>query len=305
MLKLLFIITKTPASSKSPTRNSYPFLSLHNKVLCDLVRLWAPPILSVHLIEFLMPLSWHAGSWLLYFLIQVNYLIMFVFNLALGNPAVRDKNLIHITCLSGKLTFCYIKGEGHGTLTMTLSGGAYSYYFTMDLRTMPLKPWERQSASQEVRILQVSRSGIMQIPPTPAHPPSDLQIIPPGVPFHAPCPLCLYPLKRGEYCTSHRADGVTVLHHGSEEPLNEHQHHPFLVLPSICYLALYEKVCLFTWAIQGLDSPRTSPTNDQPLVPPSIQHPVLSLAIPQLPPMYQQESFAFTKVWNKVQMEIH
>ena len=87
-----------------------------------------------------MPLSWHAGSWLLYFLIKVNYLIVFVFNLALGNPVVRDKDLIQITCLSGKMIFHYNEGEGHGTLIMTLSGGAFTYYLTVDLRTMPLEP---------------------------------------------------------------------------------------------------------------------------------------------------------------------
>ena len=87
-----------------------------------------------------MPLSWHVGSWLLYFLIQVNYMIMFVFNLALGNPAVRDEDLICITCLSGKLTFHYDEGDGHGTLTMTLSGGAHSYHLIVDLRTTPLEP---------------------------------------------------------------------------------------------------------------------------------------------------------------------
>ena len=138
MLKLPFIVTKTPAPNKSPTRNSYSFLSLRNKVLCDLVRLWTLPILSVRLIEFLRPLSWHAGSWLLYFLIQVNYLITFACNLALGNPAVRDEDLIHIICLSGELTFHYDEGDGHGTLTKTLSGGAFSYHLTVDLRTTPL-----------------------------------------------------------------------------------------------------------------------------------------------------------------------
>ena len=157
-----------------------------------------------------MPLSWCAGSWLLYFLIQVNYLIMFTFNLALGNPAARDEELIRITCLLGKLTFCYDEGDGHGTFTMTLSGGAFSYHLTVDLRTMPFETQERQSARQEIRVSQVSRPGITHIPPMPAHPPN-LWIIPPGVPFRVPCPLCQYPLERGEYCTSHCADGVTVL----------------------------------------------------------------------------------------------
>ena len=82
-----------------------------------------------------MPLSWRTGSWLLYFLIQVNYLIVFAFNLALGNPVVRDEDLIRITCLSGELTFHYDEGDGHGTLTMTLTCGAFTYHLTMDLRT--------------------------------------------------------------------------------------------------------------------------------------------------------------------------
>ena len=189
-----------------------------------------------------MPLSWRTGSWLLYFLIQINYLIVFAFNLALGNPVVRDENLIWITCLSGELTFHYDEGDGHGTLTMTLTGGAFTYHLPVDLRTTPLETQERQSARQEIRISQVNRPGITQIPPTPAHPPSDLRIIPPGVPFCVPCPLCQYPLERGEYCTSHRADEVTVLRRGPEESLDEHQHHPFLVLPGICYLALHKEL---------------------------------------------------------------
>ena len=138
-------------------------------------------------------------------------MITFAFNLALGNPAVRDEELIRITCLSGKLTFRYDDGEGHGTLTMTLSGGAHAYHLTMDLRTTPLAPQERPSARQEISISQVSRQGITQIPPMPAHLPSDLRIVPPGVPFCVPCPLCQYPLEREDYCTSHRADRVMVL----------------------------------------------------------------------------------------------
>ena len=168
-----------------------------------------------------MPLSWCAGSWLLYFLIQVNYLIVFVFNLALGNPVVRDKDLIHITCLSGGMTFCYGEEDGHGTLTMTLSDGAYAYHLTVDLRTMPLNSRERPSASQDISTSQVGRPGISQIPPTPAHPPSDLQIVPPGVPFCVPCPCCQDPLERGQYCNS-RHEGVTILHQGPEIPLEKH-----------------------------------------------------------------------------------
>ena len=241
-LKLLFIVTKIPASSKSPTRNLYSFLSLCNEVLCDLVRLWAPPILPVCFIEFLMPLSWCVGSWLFYFLIQVNYLIVFAFNLALGNPVVRDTDLIRISCLSGKMTFHFDKGKNHGTLTMTLSGEAFTYYLTMVLRTTPLKSWERQPPSQEVHILQVSRPGIMQIPPTPAHPPSDLWIVPPGVPFRISCPHCQYPLEREEYCMSHRAEGITVLCCSPKDSLEEHNRNPFLIFPGIHYPVLHEEL---------------------------------------------------------------
>ena len=161
-----------------------------------------------------MPSSWHTGSWLLYFLIQVNYLIAFEFNLALGNSAVRDEDLICIPFLSGKMTFHFDEEKNHGTLTMTLSGGTFTYYLTVVLRTTPLKSWKRQSPSQEVCISQVSRLGITQIPPIPAHPPSDLRIVPSSVLFCIPCPCCQYPLERGEYCTSHCAEGLTVLQGG-------------------------------------------------------------------------------------------
>ena len=33
--------------------------------------------------------------------------------------------------------------------------------------------------------------------------------------------------------------------------------------------------------------------------------PILSLPVPQLLPMYQQGAFAFAKVWDEVQTEIH
>ena len=102
------------------------------------------------------------NSWLLYFLIQVNYLITFAFNLALGNPAVRDEDLIRITCLSGESTPSFDEGENHGTSSMILTGGAFTYYLTVVLRTTPLEPQERSSSSQEVHIPQV-RPGISEI----------------------------------------------------------------------------------------------------------------------------------------------
>ena len=107
-------------------------------------------------------------------------------------PVVGNGDLIRITCHLGKMTFHFDKGENHGTLTMTLSGGAFTYYLTVVPRTTPLEFQERQSPSQEVCISQVSRPGNTQIPPTPAPPSSALCIVPPGVPFHIPCPHCQY-----------------------------------------------------------------------------------------------------------------
>ena len=200
-----------------------------------------------------MPLAWWVGTWLLYFLIQVSYLIVFVFNLALGNPVVRDKDLIWITCLSGKIAFHYYKGESHGTWSMTLSGGTFTYYLTLVLRTTPLKPWERSLSSQEVHILQV-RPGISQIPPLPVHPPSDLWTIPPSVSFCIPSPHCQNPLKRGEYCTPHRAEGITVLHQGPEVPLEEHPQNPSPFLPGICYPILHKEICSSPETLIGSNS---------------------------------------------------
>ena len=94
-----------------------------------------------------MPPSWRAGSWLLYFLIQVNYLIAFAFNLALGNPASRDNDLIRITCQSGEMIFRRLE-EHLYTLTMTLLGNEFTYRLTMVLRTTPLEPQERPTDDQ-------------------------------------------------------------------------------------------------------------------------------------------------------------
>ena len=144
-----------------------------------------------------MPPLWYAGSWLLYFLIQVNYLIAFVFNLALGDPAIRDDDSICISCLSGEMVFCHV-GQNSYTLTMSLVGGAFSYYLTMDLRTTPLESQERPT-SQEVSIEELEPLA-SSIPPLPVHTPDDLQIVPPGVPFQVPCPRFQTPLETGEYC---------------------------------------------------------------------------------------------------------
>ena len=174
-----------------------------------------------------MPPSWRAGTWLLYFLVQVNYLIAFAFNLALGNPAARDDDSIRITCLSGEMLFRRTEQDSY-TLTLSLVGGQYTYYLTVVLRTTPLATQERPT-SQEVSIPQVE-SFASSIPPLPVHTPDDTRIVPPGVPYRVPCPQCQYPLERGEYCTSHRTQGLTVLRQGPEATLEEHHRVPFLFL---------------------------------------------------------------------------
>ena len=166
-----------------------------------------------------MPPLWCAGTWLLYFLIQVNYLIAFAFNLALGNLATRDNDSIHISCLTGKMMFCRT-GPASYTLTLSLAGGNHSYYLTMALRTTPLEPQERPT-SQAVSIEEVETFA-SSIPPLPIHTPDDTRIVPPGVPFHVPCPHCQYPLEVGEYCKSHHEEGITVLCQGPEASLQEH-----------------------------------------------------------------------------------
>ena len=60
-----------------------------------------------------MPPSWRAGSWLLYFLIQVNYLTVFAFNLALGNPVTRNNDSITISCLAGEMRFRHIRPDSY------------------------------------------------------------------------------------------------------------------------------------------------------------------------------------------------
>ena len=69
--------------------------------------------------------------------------------------------------------------------------------------------------------------------PSPAvHTPSDLQIVPPGVPFRVPCPRCQKPLEIGEICQNHFVEGITLIRQGPEAPLEEHHRVPFLFLQS-------------------------------------------------------------------------
>ena len=122
-----------------------------------------------------MPPSWRAGSWLLYFLIQVNYLTAFAFNLVLGNPATRDNDLITIFCLAGEMRFCWIGPDSY-TLSLRLVGGNHAYNLTMVLRTTPFEPQERPT-SQAGTIEELAPLA-SSIPPLPVHTPANTQIVP-------------------------------------------------------------------------------------------------------------------------------
>ena len=173
-----------------------------------------------------MPPSWRAGSWLLYFLIQVNYLIAFAFNLALGNPAARDDDSITITCQSGELTFRRLEEHVYH-LTMTLFGNEFTYRLTVALRTTPLAQQERPT---DVGIPPVDAFA-STVPTLPVHTPNDLRSVTPGVPFRVPCPRCQRPLERGEFC--YCAGETTILRQGPEASLEDHHRVPFLFLQNI------------------------------------------------------------------------
>ena len=179
-----------------------------------------------------MPPSWHAGSWLLYFLIQVNYLTAFAFNLVLGNPATRDNDSIRISCLAGKMMFWHIGPDSY-TLTLSLVGGDHAYHLTMVLRTTPLETQERPT-SEEGTIEELAPLA-SSIPPLPVHTPADTRLVPPGVPFQVPCPHFQTPLEIGEYCQQHHREGITVLRQGHEASLQEHHRVPFLFLQTGCF----------------------------------------------------------------------
>ena len=176
-----------------------------------------------------MPPSWRAGTWLLYFLIQVNYLTAFAFNLALGNHSVRDDDSITISCHAGEMVFRRI-GQDSYTLSLRLIGGESAFNLTVVLRTTPLEPQERPTSSAES--IEEYAPSATSIPPPTVHTPSDLRIVPPGVPFKVPCPRCQNPLEAGEICQNHFVEGITVIHQGPEAPLAEHHRVPFLILQS-------------------------------------------------------------------------
>ena len=176
-----------------------------------------------------MPPLWHTGSWLLYFLIQVNYLTAFAFNLALGNPTVRDNDSITISCQAGEMKFWHIGPDSY-TLFLRLNGGEFAYNLTVVLRTTPLETQERPTSSAES--IEEYAPIATSIPPLPVHTPSDLRIVPPGVPFQIPCPHCQSPLETGEICQNHFGEGITLIRQGPKAPLAEHHRVPFLFLQS-------------------------------------------------------------------------
>ena len=174
-----------------------------------------------------MPPSWCAGTWLLYFLIQVNYLTTFAFSLVLGNPVTRDDDSITISCLAGEMRFCRIRPDSY-TLSLRLVGEDHAYNLTVILRTTPLETQERPT-SQAGTIDKLAPLA-SSIPPLPVHTPTDTWIIPPGVPFQVPCLHCQTPLEIGEYCQQHYGEGIMVLRQGPEASLQEHHWVSFLFL---------------------------------------------------------------------------
>ena len=52
-------------------------------------------------------------------------------------------------------------------------------------------------------------------------------IVPPGVPFELPCPICQCPLEQGQICC-HSDPCTTVVRQDSTEPLQVHQELPFV-----------------------------------------------------------------------------
>ena len=161
-----------------------------------------------------MPPSWRAGSWLLYFLIQVNYLTTFAFNLALGNPATRDDDSITISCLAGEMRFRCIRPDLY-TLSLRLVGGNHAYNLTVVLRTTPLETQERPTS--QAGTIEEFAPLATSIPPLLVHTPADMWIVPPGVPFQVPCPCCQTPLEVGGTASNTLVKGlrsyVKVLRH--------------------------------------------------------------------------------------------
>ena len=121
-------------------------------------------------------------------------------------------------------------GPDSYTLSLRLVGGESAFNLTVVLRTTPLAPQERPTSSAES--IEEYAPSATSIPPLPVHTPSDLRIVPPGVPFQVPCPRCQDPLETGEICQNHFGEGITLICQGPEAPLAEHHQVPFLILQS-------------------------------------------------------------------------
>ena len=52
-------------------------------------------------------------------------------------------------------------------------------------------------------------------------------IVPPGVPFELPCPICQYPLEQGQIC-HHSDPHTTFVRQDQTEPFRIHQESPFI-----------------------------------------------------------------------------
>ena len=58
-------------------------------------------------------------------------------------------------------------------------------------------------------------------------------IVPPGVSFKLPYPICRQSLELGQYYTHYR--NITILCHGIKDPLEDHLHQPFRHLRNIYF----------------------------------------------------------------------
>ena len=117
------------------------------------------------------------------------------------------------------MTFRHIGPDSY-TLSLRLLGEESAFNLTVVLRTTPLAPQERPTSSAET--IEEYAPVAASIPPPPVHDPSDLRIVPPGVPFQVPCPRCQTPLETGDICQNHFGEGIAVICQGPEAPLQEH-----------------------------------------------------------------------------------
>ena len=111
-------------------------------------------------------------------------------------------------------------GPDSYTLSLRLNGGEFAYNLTVVLRTTPLETQERPTSS--AASVEEYAPVATPIPPLPVHTPSDLRIVPPGVPFKVPCPRCQTPLETGEICQDRSLEGITLIRQGPEAPIAEH-----------------------------------------------------------------------------------